>query len=206
MRRKGPTDELRVLRQFVGEAEAKFLAQHLGPAPLGTASRDEELDVAAFVVLTHGALENFVEGIGLWVLESIEKSWVPTKRATRSLASLLLYADAPAEDWEESVTVFDNIRMRIAEEKTATSGKIEQNNGIATRHLRSIFRPLGIDIPTDPTLTGSLELLISIRHQWAHQYRFGAKVTRFAVDVKKTSDDCLALAAQLAAAARTARP
>lgn len=66
MTRKGPGEELKNLRRFIGEAERKFLTPHLQQVTLGTPSRDEELDVAAFVVLAHGAVENFIEGIGLW--------------------------------------------------------------------------------------------------------------------------------------------
>jgi|SRR5688572_30297842 len=206
MKRKGPKAELHVLRRFVAEAEKKFLAPHLTAATLGTPSRDEELDVAAFVVLAHGAIENFVEGIGYWTLESLERSWINKKRASRSLVSLLLYSTSPGDDSADELSVFDNIRTRLIEAKSTNSKSIEKNNGIAPRNLRTIFRPLGIDVPDDPKLTGSLELLVSMRHQWAHQFRFGAKVVKFAADLKKTSDDCLMLAEKLANGARSARP
>lgn len=206
MTRRGPRAEFKALRRFVTEAEAKFLANHLPSPTLGTPSRDEVLDVAAFVVLAHGAFENFVEGIGLWALECLERSWMTRKRASRSAVSLLLYQQAPGDDGTNTVSVFDNIRMAIAEAKSAASKKIEQNNGIAMRHLRSLFRPLGIDVPEDPSLTGSLDLLIALRHEWAHQYRFGGKVVKFAAEVKKTADECLLLAEKLAEGARLVRP
>jgi hypothetical protein len=206
MKRKGPKAELETLRRFVKEAEAKFLRTHMTAPTLGGPTRDEVLDVAAFVVLAHGALENFVEGVGLWALEAMERSWSTKKRSSRCVTSLLLYQTAPGDDSEEARTVFDNLRKAITEAKSTTSRQIEQNNGIAMPHLRSLFRPLGIDVPEDPQLTGSLDLLISMRHQWAHQYRFGAKVMKIASDVKKTTDDCLALAEKLAKQAITARP
>lgn len=143
---------------------------------------------------------------GLWALESIEHNWIMHKRASRSLASLFLYEGALGDDCETQFSVFDNIRNSIANAKSSTSIRIEKNNGIATRNLRALFRPLGIDVPEDPQLTGSLELLVSLRHQWAHQYRYGAKVAKFASDIKNTSDDCLILAERLAKGAKSVRP
>src|ERR1700721_2654957 len=110
---KGPAAELLALRRFVSEAESKFLQPHIAHNSLGTPTRAEELDVAAFVVLAHGAVENFIEGIALWVVGSIEHSWVMKKRASRSLASLLMYKDAPADDCDDEISVFDNIREAI---------------------------------------------------------------------------------------------
>jgi len=206
MKRRGPRVELAVLRRFVDEVERRFLAPHIGPAQLGTPKRSEQLDVGAFVVLAHGAIENFVEGLGLWTLESVQRHWIFHKRASRSLASVLLHAGEPSDDYEQSLTMFDNIRTSIDSAKTTLSQSIEQNNGIAMQHLRKLFRPLGIDVPEEPKLVGALDQLVALRHQWAHQYRFGAKVTKFAVEVKQTSDDCLELAARLAERAKAARP
>jgi len=206
MKRRGPTVEFNILRDFVQETEAKFLARHLGAPTLGTPTRDEVLDVAAFVVLTHGAFENFIEGVGLWALESLERSWTVGKRLSRCSASLLLYHSAPEADWDEPRSIYDNIRVAIEKAKSATSLKIEHNNGIAMKHLRGLFRPLGIEVPEDAGLTSALELLVALRHEWAHQYRYGAKKVKFAADVKRTADDCLVLAKKVADGARSIRP
>lgn len=209
MKRKGPTVELRALRKFVAEVETKFIAPHVRhrrtPA-MGTPSRDEVLDVAAFVVLVHGAFENFVEGIGLWALEELERSWTYKKRLSRCSASLLLYHTTSRQDFEAPRTVYENIRLAISEAKSSVSADIEQNNGIAMRHLRGMFTPLGIDVPDDLALSAAVDLLVTLRHEWAHQYRYGAKKVKFASEVKKTVDDCLVLAQRLADGARSIRP
>jgi hypothetical protein len=206
MSKRGPRTEFLALRKFVKEAERKFLLSHYQASSLGTPSREEELDVAAFVVLIHGAVENFVEGIGLWLINSIEKHWITNKRTSRPLASLLLHQPAPVRDFDETFAVFDDIRLSIDSAKTTIAKVIYDNNGIAMRHLREIFRPLGVNVPDDPQLSSSLDLLVSMRHQWAHQYRYSIKVAKFASDVKLTSDDCLVLAEKLAQHAMTARP
>lgn len=206
MRRKGPAAELKSLRRFVVGAEIKFLAPYLSFTELGTPSRTEELDVAAFVVLVHGALENYVEGIGLWALDAIENSWINGRRSSVALVSLLLYSEISLSDLDTPITVFDDIRRSIKSAKEKMSSQIQQNHAITMRNLRKLLRPVGIAVPEDPRLTASLDQLIAIRHHWAHQYRFGAKVPKFAVDVKQVSDDCLSLAEQLAKAAKSSRP
>jgi hypothetical protein len=207
MKGTSPAAELKALRRFIADAEKKFLAPHLGAATaLGTPTKDEELDVAAFVVLAHGAIENFIEGVGLWVLETIENKWIMKKRSTRCLASLLLHHDASEIDTEVSMSTFDKIRAAIDDAKSDASKLIHDNNGIAIHHVRGIFARVGVDVPGDPKLTGSLESLVSLRHQWAHQYRYGAKVTKFAADVQTTCKDCLEFAELLVAGVRSARP
>ena len=69
------------------------------------------------------------------------------KRASRSSTSLLLYQSVPRDDSDTIRSVFDNIRLAIEVAKATMSKQIEQNNGIGMRHLRMLFRPLGIDVP-----------------------------------------------------------
>jgi hypothetical protein len=207
--RLGPQEEFRTLQRFVNDIEKQFLATHLTPAAASTLApptRQEELNVAAFAVLAHGAFENFVEGLGLWILDKMERSWVHKKRATRSAASILLYKPAPTGDMLPSVTVFDNLREALGEAKVKASAQIKDNNGIALSHLRALFRPLGVDVPEDTPLTDALVALVALRHRWAHQYRFGARTLTSARDAKKVVDECLKLAERLSKEAAAARP
>jgi hypothetical protein len=66
--------------------------------------------------------------------------------------------------------------------------------------------PLGVNVPADPLLTASLELLVTMRHQWAHHDHRGAKVLKSAKDAQTTVSDCLALAKRLSAAVAEVRP
>jgi hypothetical protein len=208
MKPSGPKGEVQALRRFIERIEKHFLTSHLSSVALGPPKQQEVLDVAAYAVLAHGALENFVEGLGLWTLERLERTWIHRRRATGSTASILLYRDAPplSLDMTPGVLVFDNVRTALQGAKSETSKRIEQNQGISLRHLRALFRPLGIDVPEDPLLAASLDSLVSLRHQWAHQYRFGAKVIKSAKDVQKIVGDCLVLADKLANGAVAARP
>lgn len=195
----GPKHELRTLQKFIAELDRRYLAPHLTSAALGTISREEELDVAAYAVLTHGAFENFIEGLSVWALGRIEKNWTFRKRASRSTAALLLEMRVEIDHEKESRSVFDIIRNSLSLAKTAHSRTIEANHGVAPKHLHTLLAPLGVDVPSDPILMGSLNTLVKMRHQLAHQYRFGAKTSKSAVDAQQTVGDCLNLAKRLCA-------
>jgi hypothetical protein len=205
MKRSGPRIELKALTRSVKEVESRFLLPHLGPPTLGAPSREEVLDVAAYVVLVHGALENFAEGLALWVLTRSVANWTKRKKATRSTVSLLLYQKPPADDSLQK-PVFDNIRMALDSAKATVSKTVHDNHGITLDHLRTLFVPLGVNIPADPVLTASLELLVTMRHQWAHQDRRRTKLVKSAKDAQTTVSDCLTLAKKLSAEAAAARP
>lgn len=206
MTRTGPKAELGALKRAVSEIEQRFLKPHLTSTPtLKPPSRNEQLDVAAYVVLTHGAIENFVEGIALWVLIRSVGSWTTRKRVTRVTASILLTQSPPAAP-DGPQLVFDTLRTALDGAKTNISRAINDNNGISPRHLRSLLYPLGVDVPNDPVLVGSLELVIAIRHQWAHRSRFGANVPKSAKDAQNAVSDCIKLAEKLAEAASALKP
>lgn len=195
----GPRVELRNLRRFVFEIEARYLSPHYSAITLGPPPRSEELDVAAFAVLAHGALENFVEGLSLWAAEKVEVGWIRKKRASRSTAALMLRQAYSVDDSTTDTTVFDSIRTALEAAKAARSQAVRNNHGIALKHVRSLLSPLGVDIPTDPSLAASLNTLVQMRHHWAHQYRFGARTAISARDAWIAASDCLMLAEKLTA-------
>lgn len=193
----GPKAELRRLTRFVGELEKRYLAPHLTPTSLGPPSRNEVLDVAAFVVLAHGALEDFAEGLTIWIAGRVQSNWIRKRRVSRSTAALLLRTKFDGDDETSTDTAFDTIRRSMERAKTERSSAANANNGVAPKHFRSLLAPLGLDIPGDATLIASLDSFVNMRHEWAHQSRSGAKTSRGASDVKKLADDCLAFAQQL---------
>lgn len=191
-----PRAEYLLLRRFTKELEKRYLVPHIENASFGTPTRAEELDVAAFAVLAHGAFENFVEGLSLWILERVQENWLAMK-VSRSTASLMLNTQFPLDYDAATPTVFNVIRKAIDQAKATHSFVVEKNNGIALKHLRALLMPLGVDVPSDSLLTGSLDTLVKIRHEWAHQYRFTARTIKSAADTQKTVADCLQLAEQL---------
>jgi hypothetical protein len=104
------------------------------------------------------------------------------------------------------VPVFDKIRTALDEAKIRMSKVVKDNHGITLDHLRTLFTPLGVNVPADPVMTASLELLVKMRHQWAHRDRTSAKVIKSAKDAQTTVSDCLALAKKLSAEVASVRP
>jgi hypothetical protein len=205
MKLKAPSAELKALVRSVKEIETHFLTPHLGPPTLSVPSRKEILDVAAYVVLVHGVLEDFAEGLALWVLGRSVANWTKKKSTTRSTASLLLYQKVPS-DASLSSSVFDNIRIALDDARIRMSKTVFDNHGIALSNLRTLFIPLGVNVPADPVLSASLDLLVTMRHQWAHQDRRAAKVVKSAKDAQTTVSDCLTLAGKLSAEVASVRP
>jgi hypothetical protein len=202
MKASGPKVELRQLKSSVAEFEKQFVSKHLSAPATIAPTREEALDVAAYVVLVHGAFENFVEGLGFWLLERSAKSCLDA-RVTASLMALMLHQPVPTESGS---TTYDTFREVMKEAKKSLSAALIENNGISTRHIRSLFRNFGVDVPRDPLLVSQLDLLISMRHEWAHQSRHEARVVKNAIDVKATVSDCLLFAGQLVDRACKARP
>jgi len=121
------------------------------------------------------------------------------------LASLLLYQKMPSDD-APTLSVFDNIRTALDDARVRMSKVVNDNHGVTLQHLRTLFMPLGVTVPADPVLTASLDLLVAMRHQWAHQDRRRAKVIKSAKDAQNTVSDCLALAKKLSTEAAAVRP
>lgn len=200
----GPGTELTELKTFAKKIEKQFLLPYLTNASLQP-NEEEHRAAAAYIVLFHGALENYVEGVSLWALNTAEKKWREKNRSSVTTASLLLH-HASSDSNDETKTVFDTIRLGLERAKRSLSTKVGKNNGITVAHLRELLKPVGIDVPSDPVLIGSLEKVISVRHQWAHQYRYSARVYESATDAKKLVEDCVILAEKISDNALKARP
>jgi HEPN superfamily RiboL-PSP-like protein len=203
----GPRSELRVLGKYLAELEKHFLRVHLAsqsPPALRPPSRNEVLDAAAFVVLAHGALENFVEGVALWAIDRIVNTWIVKQRAGRCTAAVLLTEPVPTPN--PRANVYDQLRTALNSAKTRISHAVESNHGIEARHLRALFDALGVDVPRDPQLIAAIDSVVQMRHHWAHRYRFGATIVKSAADVKSIVDDCLRFANELISEVTSARP
>ena len=194
----GPKRELAALKRFVSEVEIRYLGVYLAAPPtLAAPTRNEELDVAAFTVLAHGAFENYVEGVAVWALGKYTGNWIKRRRAGKGTAALLLTSAKAYDPSTDSNSVFDVIRLAIDSATTSHSKVIQQNNGTALQHLRSLLIPLGIDVPDDPLLSPSLAKLVKLRHEWAHQSRFGARQLITARAAADAAGDCVKIAERI---------
>lgn len=196
-----PTDELRRLRRRLIQLEKHFLTQHISGATLAAPSEAEVLDVEAYVILSHAALEAFIEELASWMLERSVELWTMKSRLRRGAASLLLYCVDEKPDAGKH-RGFDRLRIALKAAKGKLSKVINENNGIDAKHLAALFGPLGLDLPDDPALLASWHRVISMRHWSAHHNRLGAAVLSTAGDVRDNVRDCLTLATNLQRQAR----
>ena len=148
MTRTGPAIELDVLKRAVSEIEQRFLAEHLKSAPSLKHLHDANSLMWQHTSCLRMGSENFVEGVALWVLTRPVIRWTTHKRVTRATASILLSQSPPSEP-NGSQLVFDTLRKALDEAKVNLSRPIRENNGVSTRHLRSLLYPLGVDVPDD---------------------------------------------------------
>jgi hypothetical protein len=153
-----PRQEYAKLRRRVRQMEKHFIQRHLSVVSL-TPTEAELFDAAAFAVLSHGALENFVENVALWVVDRVTTRWTADRKATPSTAAILWHGSPPAKpkDGQKLEKIYDQLRDGIDERKQALSTLIFDNHGVSIRHLQTLFYPLGVNVPHDPILSPSLK-------------------------------------------------
>lgn len=195
---------LEELREEISQLDSHFLASHIASAGLGVPSVAEQLDVAAFAVLSHGLFERFVERLAKVLSERLAHRWQNGKEAVAGTAAFLLHEKPPAAD--PTRRVYDLLRESLDQARDRMAGAINKNNGIAKDNLAGLFHPLGVDLPEDAVIVSQVEQLIAWRHEWAHRSEQGAQVARSAGDARSTMKDCLAFADALANNVRAAWP
>jgi hypothetical protein len=189
-----PALGLRRLRHSFAELEKRFLLPHLTDMQLVAPGIGETLDVNAFAVMAHGALEGFCENVALWVLHKACDAWCLRKRMTPSLACLLLVAGDPSMECNSQEGAYDRIRRSLNDIRQTVSRSVNENTGVDIAHLRKLFYPLGVDIPEVPPCMSALAKLVTLRHEVAHRNRHAASVRRTAMEVKEYGERCLELA------------
>ena len=187
------------LRHAVSGLEQKFISPHCPVMP-GVDPATYNLDVRAYLLLSHAALEQFVEDLCLELLTRSVDAWESNHHLSESLLALVAFhADKlPISDNEREpeLTFFDHIRNGIAKAKVAFSSYLtRKNNGVSVKYLRQMLLPVGLSVPTDPKLVGSLAQLASYRGDNAHKHRV-TKVTD-PERAREWVNDCIQMAAQL---------
>ena len=133
-------------------------------------------------------------GLALWVLGKSVANW--TKRKKQHVCSSIRNRlPMMLRPYLCSTT----LGLHSTTQKTRMFKVVNDNHGTTLDHLRTLFTPLGVNVPADPVLTASLELLVMMRHQRAHQNRRRTKVVKSAKDAQTTVSDCLLLARKLSA-------
>ena len=173
--------------------EDKFIRSFLG---LPTADpNDYDLFVRAYCVLSHAALEEYIESFALYVMERSVDNFILKQEVTDTLLTLTAYYGLKIEvDEDESADetkAFDQLRPLLENAKTRFSYSVHRNQGISIKYLRKLLCPIAVDIKQDPNLKNSLMQLAKERGTFAH--RRAARKVISPEDAKNFLSDCLEL-------------
>src|SRR5260370_18173812 len=157
------------------ESQLKLLERRLsGPdlaLPAISDSSDYDLDVRGYCVVSHGAFEEYFEGLCLRLMIDAGDGWIETRDATTKLLSFLAFGPEIKIDVDEKHAeqkLFDYIRKALNERKDQVSRFLKQNNGVSPKYLRQMLLPVGLDVPDNPLWIGSLNQLAKERGKHAH--------------------------------------
>jgi hypothetical protein len=164
---------------------------------LEAAAKPEEYDlpVRAYCVLSHAALEEYFEGIALYVMKQSINDYIQHKRVRDSLLTLTAYnqleLNVNEDETTDEIRTFDVIRPMLADVKTRFSRSVHKNQGISIKYLRRLLNPVAVDIKQDSNLKNSLMQLAKERGTFAH--RGAARKIVSPEDAKNYVNDCLEL-------------
>jgi hypothetical protein len=178
-------ENLRELAKYFDELRSKYLDHHIkaqetadsgaGQAP---SAESYDLDVRAYCVFVHAAIEQFFEELADYVLASILVQWrsgLPMSRASIvSLISLIAHdgiSKLPIEDDEKlnQVKPLHYISDLIINAESKLKRKFQDNHGASLKYLRALFSPLGMSIDPNPNAESGLSRLASSRGAFAHR-------------------------------------
>jgi hypothetical protein len=151
--------------------ERRFVRPHL-PLPPTSDPSDYDLDVRAYCMLSHAALEQYIEDVCLQLLIDAVDGWIETRAATNTLLALLAFAPEIQLDLNEAhreQTLFEYIRHATNRRKRSFSQFLAQNNGVSSKYLRQMLLPVGLNVPDNARWLGSLNQLAKQRGEQAHR-------------------------------------
>jgi hypothetical protein len=164
---------------YISSLEKSFLDKHL-ENPLSTPD-DYDYDVKSYCILCHAALEDYMETIALKVLDKAIENYVNHHHLSESIVTLMHFKAPSVNNYFEKLE--DNAPLTM------------QNHGASLKYIRQLLMPVAIDIPNDPQLLNSLQLLANERGFFAHKFQQSGNLKR-SIEPEKAKiimEDCLLL-------------
>ena len=156
------------LQDYLLELEIRYIEPILSkPIP----DKGDELDLRSYCVLSHAAFEEFAETVATYALEQIVTRFVSNQEICLGLCTILHFSSIKAESTDNVNIVYDYIMNALKDIKsTMSTEKRKNNHGTSMKYLKKMLVPLGVSIPNDTTLLGSLEQLAGQRGAFAHNF------------------------------------
>ena len=198
------------LTKNLKQLQKKFIAQFL-PANPTTLPIQYQLDVQAYCLLAHAAIEEYVEQVALALADETITSWSKGARPNRTLVSLVAFYDEESSIEDDKVLTttkcFDRIRHLLKSLHKKYSQDVQDNHGVSVKYLRRILYPVAIDISDDPKLQNSLRTLALERGSYAHKSTIKKVLSPedAATCVQDCQTICLDIATQAIALAKTCK-
>ncbi|MDX2301432.1 MAG: HEPN domain-containing protein [Microscillaceae bacterium] len=140
------------------------------------------LDVNAYTVLSHAALEEYFEQITLKIVELSHQTWKEKQTFNDSLVTLVYFVLSRTEKKMKLKVKFKDVqeRIRLAKAKNHIDEllgfcedffkiHIEGSHGIGFEYLMELLIPVAIDINQDVDMMRSLAKLKEERGEFAHK-------------------------------------
>lgn len=152
--------------------EAKFIEPFFPVNPLVQPSA-YELEVRAYCVLAHAALEEFVERTVLNLMSEAIDAWLDKRTYSDVLVTLVAYYGVKLipddDDSLDTTKVFDHLRKLFNTARDRFSKDVSQNHGASLKYLRKLLVPVAVDITDDVAWLNSLQQLAKERGDYAHK-------------------------------------
>lgn len=160
----------------INKIKSDYILKHLPAKPTDDPAKFE-IDVKIFCILAHAALEEFFENIALVVLEQSVDAFLTSGAINKSLLAMIAAGSEririPDRDEPDEIKPFNNIRDILIAFKSEHSVYIQQeNHGINLHHLRALFYPLYIEIPSNVKYKSSVQKLANFRGEYAHKQTY----------------------------------
>lgn len=186
------------LNTEIVELEQKFLARHI-PAKAEADPIEYKLDVRAYCIMAHAVFEEYLETVAFEAMDRAIDEWMHNRktRETLILLPLTFGIKLKIEDVENKSqdNIFDSLRNIFMDAKSEFSKQLNNNHGISVKYLRSLFIPVGIDVPSDINIISSVKQLSKERGEYAHSYA-AARVLA-PEDAQKYVGDCINLCKEI---------
>lgn len=184
------------LSQCFAQYKAKFIQPYIPTDPTTTPAQ-YSVDVKAYCLLCHAALEHYFEEIASFVIKQAVSEWITNRRATETLVMMFcaygLKCKISAEDkLEAEISVLARIDQMTYQAKVEFTHVVDTNHGTSPKYLRKLLLPAGIDYDPSPNVVNSLLKLCYERGEYAHKAIINRSIPP--EDAEKYAKDCLAFA------------
>ncbi len=186
------------LKRHLANLESQFIAKFIPADPSTKPSEYEQL-VKAYCILSHAAIEEYLETVSMRVMKRSIDDWLFKRRYTDTLATLLCtygsQINISADENSREKRVFDYLKGAFKDAKEKLSKDIYENNGISIKYIRKLMIPVAIDITDDALLLNSLKQLAKERGAYAHKQKINTVLSP--EDAKKYVGDCINLCSDI---------